>query len=116
MCAAYKKQSIPLNYLILQKKTKATFIQNLLLFIHLLLAASMTRKANILFFQPCALENIGISLIILREAEVCQLVLCASEQRVCHSPLSLYGQPLNPEVCRSAMAPHGDVCSSTMDG
>lgn len=95
-------------YTITHSKNKATFTQNLLLFIHLfllhlLLFASMTRKTNILFFQPCALKKREISLDLLCEVEACQLVLCASDRGVCHSPLAHYGQPLNQEVCRFAM-------------
>lgn len=93
-------------YTITHSKNKATFTQNLLLFLlHLLLFASMTRKTNILFFQPCALNKreTEISLDLLCEVEACQLVLCASDRGVCHSPLAHYGQPLNQEGCRFAM-------------
>lgn len=111
VCRAYSRQSFPLNHY-----SKATFTQNLLLFIHLflllLLFTSMTGKTNILFFQPCALmrRKTEIVLIFLCGVEVFQLILCGCGLR--HSPVSHYGQPINHKVGRFAIALQKNVYSS----
>lgn len=111
VCRVYSRHSFPLNYY-----TKATFTQNLLLFIHLflllLLFTSMTWKTNILFFQPCALmkRKTEIVLIFLCGGWVFRLILYGCGLR--HSPVSHYGQPITHEVCRFAIALHKNVYSS----